>query len=258
MTLPAPLGLALALSGALPAALLMAVVERLDARRPEPKGLLRQVALWGGLATLPVALVEAGLVLVGPEEGVAHALYTAFVVAALVEEAAKALVMYLLVWRHPAFDERLDGIVYATRAGLGFAMVENILYLWRAPETAPGFVALFVLRAAFAVPGHAIYAGFMGYWAARRRFDGLGPGLLGGLGVAVVLHGAYDASLFLLTDVESGLGMWTLVVMLVPFGVLVGGYRRLHRHAEEALRLDDEAHARQAERPPFAAGFALR
>jgi protease PrsW len=259
VTLGAPIGLLLALSGALPAVALMLVVERLDAKRPEPRGLLRRVALFGGLITLPVGLAEAALALVGPQEGAAHALYTAFVVAALLEEAAKALVLYALVWRHPAFDERLDGIVYATRAGLGFAMVENVLYLWSAPESAEGFAALFVLRAAFAVPGHAIYAGFMGYWAARRRFDGVGPGLAGGLAVAVVLHGAYDASLFLLTDAEGSLGLWTLVLMLVPFAVLVGGYRRLTRHAEEALRLDDEAHARHSGplAHPRAAGFSL-
>jgi predicted membrane-bound mannosyltransferase len=78
--------------------------------------------------------------------------------------------------------------------------------------------------------------------------------------VAVLLHGAYDASLFLLTEVGAGLGAWAAVAMLVPFAVLVGGYRRLSRHAARALALDDRAHAREAAAGsrPFSAGFALR
>jgi hypothetical protein len=100
----------------------------------------------------------------------------------------------------------------------------------------------------------------MGYWAARRRFDGVGPGLAGGLAVAIALHGAYDASLFLITDSGGSLGLWTLALLLVPFVVLVGGYRRLKAHAAVALRLDDAEQARAAPAPahPFAAGFALR
>jgi RsiW-degrading membrane proteinase PrsW (M82 family) len=249
----------LALSGVLPALLLMALVERLDARRPEPRALLRRVALWGALSTVPAVAVETALGALGPTAGVEHALYAAFVVAALTEETVKALVLYRFVWREPAFDERLDGIVYATRAGLGFAMVENVLYLFDTTSGAD-FLSVFVMRAVFAVPGHAISAGFMGYWAARRRFDGVGPGLAGGLAVAIALHGAYDASLFLITDSGGSLGLWTLALLLVPFVVLVGGYRRLKAHAAVALRLDDAEQARAAPAPahPFAAGFALR
>jgi RsiW-degrading membrane proteinase PrsW (M82 family) len=252
------MGPLLALSGALPAVVMMAFIARFDSKRPEPTRQLYLATLFGGLSTIPVIFLQLGLEKLNPG-GMTGALYTAFFVAALTEETAKAIALYYAVWRHPAFDERLDGIVYATRAGLGFALVENIGYLMGA-QSASGFIGIFILRAVLAVPGHAIYAGFMGYWAARKKFDGVGPGLLGGLGVAIFLHGTYDAALFLCAAIPKG--PWQAMILLliiVPFVVVIAGYRRLKAHANEALRLDDAAHApRPTPRLPFGMGFVLR
>jgi protease PrsW len=248
----------LAFSGAVPALLMMAYIAKADAKRPEPPKQLRLVAVLGGLSTIPVIFVQLAMEKLNPG-GMTGAIYTAFFVAALTEETAKALVLYFAVWRHPAFDERLDGIVYATRAGLGFALVENVGYLMGA-ESLSGFVGIFVLRAVLAVPGHAIYAGFMGYWAARKKFDGVGPGLLGGLGIAIFLHGAYDAALFLCAALPKGPAqLLVLVLIIVPFVVVVQGYRRLKQHSEEALRLDEITHApKPALRLPLGLGFILK
>jgi protease PrsW len=255
------MGAILALSGAIPAILLMGLVARFDSKRPEPKRQLYLATLFGGLSTIPVIFIQLGLEKLNPG-GMSGALYTAFLVAALTEETAKALALYFAVWRHPAFDERLDGIVYATRAGLGFALVENIGYLMGA-ESISGFLGIFVVRAVLAVPGHAIYAGFMGYWAARKKFDGVGPGLKGGLLIAIGLHGAYDAALFLVATLPKGpLQLLIIPLVAVPVIVVMAGYRRLSAHAHEALRLDEITHAPRPERPerrlPFGMGFILR
>jgi RsiW-degrading membrane proteinase PrsW (M82 family) len=250
----------LALSGVLPAIVLMAIVARFDARRPEPKKHLYLATLLGGLSTLPVIAVQLPLEKLNPG-GVLGALYTSYFIAGLTEESAKALVLYFVVWRSTVFDERLDGIVYATRAGLGFALVENVGYLLGA-ETPAGLLGMWVVRAVLAVPGHAIYAGFMGYWAARKKFDGTGPGLLGGLAIAIFLHGSYDAALFLIGVFAKKGGpaqVLILPLLVVPIVVVVAGYRRLKKHAEEALRLDDITHApRPLPRLPFGLGFVLR
>jgi RsiW-degrading membrane proteinase PrsW (M82 family) len=250
----------IALCGAVPALFLMWLVDRADAKRPEPRWQLRKLALFGGLATLPVIAVEVFLEGFKPE-GVQGALFDAFVVAAFTEETAKALALYFGIWNHQAFDERLDGIVYATRAGLGFALVENIGYLL-SQKTAGGALGIWVLRAVLAVPGHAVFAGFMGYWAARRKFDRVGPGLLGGLVIAIALHGSYDGALMVLqvlAQQKDGAALLALPLLLVPLVVVVGGYLRLRQHAREALRLDDLASAPE-ERPrlPFGLGFVLR
>ncbi|MFT3712523.1 MAG: PrsW family glutamic-type intramembrane protease [Archangium sp.] len=250
----------LALSGVLPAIALMAIVARFDAKRPEPKKHLYLATLFGGLSTIPVIILQLGLEKLNPG-GALGALYTAYGVAGLTEETAKAIVLYFVVWKSTAFDERLDGIVYATRAGLGFALVENVGYLLGA-ESPAGLFGMFVVRAVLAVPGHAIYAGFMGYWAARKKFDNVGPGLLGGLGIAILLHGTYDAALFLIgVFAKQGGAAVVLVLPLitVPLIVVVAGYQRLKKHAAEALRLDDITHApRPMPRLPFGLGFVLR
>ncbi len=255
------MGLLLAFSGVLPALAFMWWFERLDAKRPEPTHALRRVAWLGGLSTIPALGVELVLSAVGPQRGVPHALWTAFVVAACTEETAKALALYFGVWRHPSFDERLDGIVYATRAGLGFALVENVEYLLDTHGTG-AFLGVFVMRAVLAVPSHAIYAGFMGYWAARRRFDGTGPGLFGGLLIAIALHGAYDGAIFLTGELTDDTALLVLPLLAVPVLVVLFGYRRLRAHALEALRLDDldhaRAHAEARLRLPFGVGFTLR
>src|SRR5690606_5877620 len=131
-----------------------------------------------------------------------EAWYTAFVGAAAPEELCKIAVVYWLVWRRPEFDERMDGIVYAARAGLGFALVENILYLLGSVDIA-SLIVTWVLRALLAVPGHALWTGMMGYMAARRRFDGVGPGIIGGYVLAVFLHGIYDVALFVTGPLQA-------------------------------------------------------
>ncbi len=183
----------LALFGALPAILAMAYVDHLDAKRPEPRRTLRLVALAGALSAVLIVAVGALLRPMGPLPGTyAAAFYDAFVVAAVPEELAKLGCMLAVAWRRPEFDERMDGIVYGARAGLGFALVENVAYLLLIPNSLGEFISLFFARALLAVPGHAAWGAILGYFAARRRFDGRGPGMLGGLGLAIALHGLYD------------------------------------------------------------------
>src|ERR1041384_1063828 len=189
-----------ALSGAIPALVAMWIVDRLDAKRPEPASTRRLVVFFGMLSVIPALILEVVLSkLVGaqlePQLTYQGSSFQAFVVAAAVEEACKILVVYWVVWRRPEFDERMDGIVYASRAGLGFALVENVLYLLR-QQSLHGQLVVWVERALLAVPGHAMWTGMIGGMAARRRFDGKGLGLIGGYLLAVAFHGAYDLSVF--------------------------------------------------------------
>lgn len=247
----------MALTGALPALALMTLVDLADAKRPEPHWQVRKVALLGGLSVLPCLLLQRWLSVTVPLEGVPRALFEGFVSAALLEEGAKALVLWLFVWRHPAFDERLDGFVYGTRAGLGFALVENVVALWGSTSTM-GFLGTFVLRAFFAVPCHAIAAGFMGDLAARHRFDRRGPGLWGGLALAVAIHGVYDAALYVAAVPGVPFGAQT-VLMLVPPVVVLSGFVLLRRHALDALARDDaEAHHPGRRAQQSEAGYVLR
>jgi protease PrsW len=245
------MNLQLALAGVAPPLVLMWYVDRLDAKRPEPPGLLRRVAILGGVSALPCALAEVLIAHKWHFSGYANACFEGFVMAAAVEELAKLVCLRLFVWNRPEFDERMDGIVYATRIGLGFALVENVGYLLGA-ESIAAFAVMYAFRALLAVPGHAIYAGIMGYAGARRRFDGTGPGLLGGYLLAVLLHGLYDAGAFSADiafkngDAALGVGLFGIPVLVVVLGGLA-----LRGMARRAQYLDDL-------RPPGAYGVAVR
>ncbi len=246
----------LAAFGALPALLAMAYFDHLDARRPEPRRTLRLVALAGALSAIPIVLLGQGLKLVAPPglDGDAPtwigAVYMSFVIAALPEEAGKLGAMMLFAWRRPEFDERMDGIVYGARAGLGFALVENVAYLLLIPASLGEYVSVFIGRAVLAVPGHATWGGLMGWFAARRRFDGRGPGLLGGYLVAVALHGIYDVFLFgapvAIAEGHRWVGLGILgvpvVAYAVPAVIIVGGVLVLLRLSRQAIADDDRDH----------------
>lgn len=249
--------LQLALFGAVPALLAMAYFDRLDARRPEPRSTLRRVALAGALAAVPVIFIGQLLEMFAPAGldggaggGVSSytgALYMSFVIAAFPEEAGKMVAMLLFAWRRPEFDERMDGIVYGARAGLGFALVENVAYLLLLPGSLGEYLSIFIGRAVLAVPGHATWGGIMGYFAARRRFDRSGPGLLGGYLLAVTLHGLYDVFLFsapvAIANGHTWVGMGVVgipvVAYAVPAVIIALGAVTLRQFAARAVEDDD-------------------
>jgi protease PrsW len=226
----------LAMLGALPALGAMYFVDRLDAKRPEPRAALRRIAMLGGLAVIPCIIVELVLAKLfhhfAPLPG---ALFKAYITAGTVEEVAKAVCLFFFVWRRPELDERFDGIVYATRAALGFALVENIGYLVGA-RSFEGFTVTFVTRAVLTVPAHAIFAGMMGYFAARRRFDGSGIGWPGGLAIAIFLHGTFDAAIFASPLVAPALRP---LLAIVPVLIVILGFLALRELSRRAIAADE-------------------
>jgi RsiW-degrading membrane proteinase PrsW (M82 family) len=236
--------------GVFPALVAIWIVDRMDRKRPEPPKLLRIVAFWGGVIVIPAGLLEKAIEPHGPSAPYEMALFMAFVVAAAVEEAAKLAVVRVTVWRRPEFDERMDGIVYTARAGLGFALVENVGYLLLYKEHLGTLLIVAGLRAVLSVPGHATWAGIMGYFAARKRFDGTGIGAFGGYLIAVAMHGAFDAAL-LCGVITYAFGHTTeaIVLLCMPIVIVAGGAIALRVLARRALAADD-ADVRLANQAP--------
>ncbi|MCX7650654.1 MAG: PrsW family glutamic-type intramembrane protease [Flavobacteriales bacterium] len=116
----------------------------------------------------------------------------AFVAVALVEEFFKWLVLRLFIFRRSFFDEPFDGITYAVMVSLGFATIENVLYVYE------GGLETALVRMFTAVPAHAVFGVMMGYYLGMARFYGLRRQYLFlALLAPVILHGFYDTSLFL-------------------------------------------------------------
>ncbi len=212
-------------SAVVPSLLLLWYIDAKD-RNPEPRGLLLKTFLLGAAICVPVVPVAMWLESLGREweTGVwSTALVRAFLGAAIPEELFKYLVLRRYVWNKPAFDEPLDGVVYGATASLGFATLENILYV------GDGGLGVAVLRALTAVPQHAFTGVIMGAFLGRARFaadEAQRFGLLAaGLGWAILLHGAYDT--FLMT--ETGFALLALPALLTSVGWGRGLYKGLQR-----------------------------
>ncbi|GHN00188.1 protease PrsW [Cytophagales bacterium WSM2-2] len=113
--------------------------------------------------------------------------FHAFLLVALVEEFSKFIFVRWVLYPNKNFNEPFDGIVYAVSVSLGFAGLENILYVMNSGiETA-------IMRMFTAVPAHASFAVLMGYYMGRAKFEhGKSYLVWYGLFAATFFHGAYD------------------------------------------------------------------
>ena len=148
-------------------------------------------------ATISVALTFAiGFALkqfISPLDvnSISDMLVKACLVVALVEEFSKYVVVRYFAQKNKEFDEPFDGIVYAVMVSMGFATLENVLYVF-----VYGFETG-VARAFTAVPAHATFAILMGYFMGKAKFSNNRFVLnMTGLLVATLFHGAYDFFLF--------------------------------------------------------------
>ena len=178
----------------LPAILLGLYIWRKDPV-PEPARWIFRALLAGVIICLPVAFAEqyiSGLLFPnGSPTTLFGTTVQAFLVAAVPEECAKLLALWLVLRRNPYFDEHFDGITYAVFVGLGFAAIENVGYVLGSGE---GWVTVAAMRALLAVPGHYAFAILMGYYYTKYHFvSRTSLNAIKVLLVPVMAHGVYDS-----------------------------------------------------------------
>jgi RsiW-degrading membrane proteinase PrsW (M82 family) len=201
-----------------------------DKYEKEPLRILILALVAGALTVIPILFLEQfldGFTEFFP--GLLAAAWKAFAVAAFSEELLKFIALYLLIWKSPEFNEKFDGIVYAVFVSLGFAAVENVLYV-----TGGGF-STGISRAITAVPAHAIFGVTMGFYFGmakffdKKRLQFKTKALL----YPILLHGIYDFILF--TGIE-----WLTVVFL---GFLVflyfSGLRLIKKLSDQSIYKTD-------------------
>ena len=204
------------LSALLPSIALLGYIYWRDRKSPEPLKQLLKATAWGVLAIpLTLAIVyplqSIGII---PDEftTIGGAIYDAFMSAAIPEELSKLLLLWLFLRKNPYFDERMDGIVYAVCVSLGFAGLENILYVVLNEDWA----SIAISRAIFAVPGHFCYGVMMGYFYSLAKFEPLHRTRYSALAllVPVVAHGVYDSLLFIM---QVYIPTWLESILLLCF-----------------------------------------
>jgi RsiW-degrading membrane proteinase PrsW (M82 family) len=245
-----------ALVGALPPFLMLWYAERFERRVREPRADWRyRVLAAAGLAAVPIAWLERAVALLianAPEPQ--RSLGEAFVVAACTEETGKVLCLYLLTRWSLAPKTRYGGFLYGLHAATGFAIVENVMMMLDTPN-AIVFGIRFALRACLASPMHLLAGGVLGYVWARRRFDRGAIGLPGGLGIAIAIHGGYNACLLAVERLPAGYGAAMASCALAALILPLGGIALVRRLAAQ-LRADDERDGRPAHTAPVAAAIA--
>ena len=124
---------------------------------------------------------------------VSESIISSFLTAAPVEEGLKLSVLYYFVYKMKDFNEPMDGIVYGICVSLGFATLENFYYVYLlADYFAETPMSIAILRSFSAVPAHAVFGVFMGYFFMKYSFIKKGDSLLFAFLVPFVLHGCYN------------------------------------------------------------------
>lgn len=229
---------------ALPVGPVLACFVWLDRYEPEPRTLLLLGLGWGAFVATSSALI---LQIVGEFAFRAPESFSGAVVAPITEEAAKGLfIVLLLLFRRYELDGVLDGIVYAGMVGVGFAFVENILYLSSAyvgdqgqAGGIGGAVGVFVLRGVFSPFAHPLFTTFTGIGvglavSSRNRGVRVVAPIVGYL-LAVTAHATWNASAFLGNGQDFVL---TYVFVMVPAFLLIAGFAIWVRRREGRMLTD--------------------
>lgn len=185
----------------LPGILIIIFIFRKDKVEHEPWPLIFKLVLFGAISCVPAIFAEQFMTAIGPSNDtnpIAFAVYEAFLVAALCEEVCKFLLLRLGSWRNKNFDYRFDGIVYGVAVAVGFALLENVMYVME------GGLYVALMRGVLAVPLHAFCGVFMGvFYGAAKRYSIEGKhsqsvkATLLALIVPMIIHGIYDSLAFM-------------------------------------------------------------
>lgn len=199
-----------------------------DKYEREPIKLVLTGLLFGIIITAPIVFVEGWIAKrLHFENQIQEAIGISFLVAALVEEAFKYIVLYFLIWKHREFDEKMDGIVYAVFISLGFAGLENVLYVF---HPALGGYNTAIARAIFSVPGHGLFGVVMGYYFALGKFEKEKrvKYMVMAFAVPYLLHGVYD--LILLSKIPY------CMVVFLGFVIYLwrSGFNKIYKHIQSS------------------------
>ena len=212
----------------IPAFLLVWYIRRHDTD-PEPVGTLGVTFVLGGLLASFAALVNTAAGTVFRQVPVVGSILLFFLVVGPGEELVKWLAVRLYAYERPEFDAVIDGAMYGAVAGLGFASIENVIYIGQNALTAiqnggPVLAATIPTTVArsLAGPGHVLYSAFAGYYLGLAKFndDYYGPLVVKGLFIAALLHATYNSLTTVLPQILPMTAVTTFGFILLWDGAL--------------------------------------
>lgn len=218
----------------LPAALLIIFIYRQDKYQKEPfKSLFK--AFFGGMLSVVFTIVTVRIIdyTIGLIPYLNQTVfYDSFITAGIPEELCKFLVFMIFIWNDKNFDEYFDGIVYASFISLGFATVENIMYVM------PGGIGTGIVRALISVPAHFLFGVILGYFLSLAKFNSGKKGryIIIGLLIAMAAHGLFDW-LLMFSDRMGGALSSFIYTFFIAGDVMLWrlGLRLIKKHQNNSL-----------------------
>ena len=205
----------------IPSIILMLLVLKQDKIESEPAGLLVKLFIFGALICLPAGILESlgeAAIMGATRDADMQALLMFLICVPLAEEGLKYLALRFGTWKNPAFNFTFDAIVYAVVVSLGFATLENVLYVMNYMS-----LQVAIVRGIMSVPLHCTCGVFMGYfYGMARNYHAHGNRAMSTLDsvlalvVPLLIHGLYDFALSVESETISlgGLAFTAIVFVL--------------------------------------------
>jgi RsiW-degrading membrane proteinase PrsW (M82 family) len=213
--------------GILPSLIWLSYYLRKDIH-PEPKRMIIKIFLWGALITIPVYFVQKGLQFLLDKTSINPFIYGLiyfFLIISLSEEFFKYLVIKVKVINSPHLDEPLDIMLYMVVAALGFAAVENVLYLLSANGQMSFEITsiVYLVRFIGAVFLHTLCSAVIGYSLAISFCEVKIKNISLTIGIitATVLHGIFDFSMIILSK-PANIVIPAIIILMLAFLVFAG------------------------------------
>ncbi|HWI48548.1 MAG TPA: glutamic-type intramembrane protease PrsW [Rummeliibacillus sp.] len=191
----------------------------------EPRRTLFHTFLYGAILTFPILFLQY---VIKEEQIFPNIIVQDVFFSGVVEEFFKWFILMIAIYHHIEFDDPYDGILYGVSISLGFATVENILYILSfGVDTA-------FMRALMPVSSHALFGVVMGYYLGRAKFSKEDLSIqcrILALFAPLILHIIYN---FIFT-IE---GKWTYI--MIPFMLFLWWFalrkvKRAHQHLVQML-----------------------
>jgi RsiW-degrading membrane proteinase PrsW (M82 family) len=207
-----------------------------DKYEREPIGLVVMSFLMGIGSTIITLIISWPINLVIPinEQSVSEQAVHAFLLVAFIEEFSKFIFVRWVLYPNKNFNEPFDGIVYAVSVSLGFAGLENILYVMNSENG----VATGIMRMFTAVPAHATFAVLMGYFIGIAKCEkGKAHYVWYGLATATLFHGAYDYFWF----ISYIPGLWAGAIASLIIGIFLSRKAiKMHQQASPFIAINQQ------------------
>lgn len=192
----------------------------------EPLPLIIRMFIIGFIMVFPITFIQYAF----EAEGIFQTpVMKSIFLAGMLEEFFKWFFLLFVAYRHSDLDHHYDGVIYGVAISLGFATIENILYLFE------NGIEIAMLRAIFPVSSHALFGIIMGFYLGKAKFypDTRARSLMLALFIPVSLHSLYN---YIITVQPATWVYWIVPFMLVLWMVGVRKIRIANKHHETLIK----------------------